>query len=42
MRVVGLEERYVTADVVDAWTKLDPRWQDTSPRPRRPPNSAGP
>ncbi len=28
MRVVGLEEHYVTADVVDAWAKLDPRWQD--------------
>ena len=28
MRVVGLEEHYVTAEVVEAWTKLDPRWQD--------------
>ena len=28
MRVVGLEEHYVTADVVKAWEKLDPRWQD--------------
>ena len=28
MRVVGLEEHYVTAEVVEAWTNLDPRWQD--------------
>lgn len=28
MRVVGLEEHYVTAEVVDAWEKLDLRWQD--------------
>ncbi len=28
MRVVGLEEHYVTAEVVKAWTNLDPRWQD--------------
>lgn len=28
MRVVGLEEHYVTAEVVKAWEKLDRRWQD--------------
>ncbi len=28
MRVVGLEEHYVTGEVVEAWTNLDPRWQD--------------
>jgi len=28
VKVVGLEEHYVTADVVRAWEKLDPRWQD--------------
>ena len=30
MKIVGLEEHYVTADVLDAWRKLDPRWQDAS------------
>lgn len=30
MKIVGLEEHYVTADVVDAWRKLDSRWQDAS------------
>jgi uncharacterized protein len=28
VRVVGLEEHYVTAEVIEAWTNLDPRWQD--------------
>jgi uncharacterized protein len=28
VRVVGLEEHYVIPEVVEAWTKLDPRWQD--------------
>lgn len=28
MKVVGLEEHYVTAEVVKAWENLDPRWQD--------------
>ncbi|WP_458317074.1 amidohydrolase family protein [Mycolicibacterium brisbanense] len=28
MKTVGLEEHFVTADLVDAWEKLDPRWQD--------------
>lgn len=30
MKIVGLEEHYVTADVIEAWRKLDPRWQDGS------------
>jgi len=28
MKIVGLEEHYVTADVLKAWQRLDPRWQD--------------
>jgi uncharacterized protein len=28
VRVVVLEEHYVTAEVIEAWTNLDPRWQD--------------
>jgi predicted TIM-barrel fold metal-dependent hydrolase len=28
MKVVGLEEHYVTPDVVKAWEKLDARWRD--------------
>ena len=28
MKVVGLEEHYVTPQVVDAWNSLDTRWQD--------------
>lgn len=27
MKIVGLEEHYVTTDVIDAWRKLDSRWQ---------------
>lgn len=30
MKIVGLEEHYVTEDVIGAWRKLDPRWQDPS------------
>jgi predicted TIM-barrel fold metal-dependent hydrolase len=30
VKIVGLEEHYLTADVLDAWRKLDPRWQDGS------------
>jgi predicted TIM-barrel fold metal-dependent hydrolase len=30
VKIVGLEEHYITADVVDAWQKLDSRWQDAS------------
>jgi predicted TIM-barrel fold metal-dependent hydrolase len=28
MKVVGLEEHYVTSEVVDAWNALDARWRD--------------
>ncbi len=28
MKVVGLEEHYVTTDVVEAWKRVDARWQD--------------
>jgi uncharacterized protein len=28
VKIVGLEEHYVTADVLKAWRRLDPRWQD--------------
>lgn len=28
MKIVGLEEHFVTADLVDAWAALEPRWQD--------------
>lgn len=28
MKVVGLEEHYVTREVVDAWNSLDARWRD--------------
>jgi predicted TIM-barrel fold metal-dependent hydrolase len=30
VKIVGLEEHYLTADVVDAWRNLDPQWQDAS------------
>jgi len=30
MRVIGLEEHFVTAEVLRAWRALDPRWQDLS------------
>jgi uncharacterized protein len=30
VKIVGLEEHYVTADVIEAWRKLDLRWQDPS------------
>ena len=33
MKIVGLEEHYVTAEVMDAWRKLAPRWQDSSTSP---------
>jgi uncharacterized protein len=32
MKIVGLEEHYVTADVLKAWQGLDPRWQDPGTR----------
>jgi predicted TIM-barrel fold metal-dependent hydrolase len=28
MKIVGLEEHYVTPEVVDAWNSLDARWRD--------------
>ena len=28
MRIIGLEEHFVTSDVLAAWHALDPRWQD--------------
>ncbi|AQT82594.1 amidohydrolase [Mycolicibacterium litorale] len=30
MKIVGLEEHYVTEDVIDAWRRLDARWRDPS------------
>lgn len=30
MKIVGLEEHYVTTDVIDAWRKLDRQWQDAT------------
>lgn len=28
MRIIGLEEHFVTDDVLDAWKRVEPRWQD--------------
>ena len=33
MRIVGLEEHFVTAGVLEAWRALDPRWQDLALKP---------
>jgi predicted TIM-barrel fold metal-dependent hydrolase len=33
MRIIGLEERFVTADLLEAWRMLDPRWQDIAQKP---------
>lgn len=30
MRIIGLEEHFVTADVLAAWHALDPQWQDVA------------
>ena len=30
MKIIGLEEHFVTADVLAAWGSLDPRWQDVA------------
>lgn len=30
MKIVGLEEHFVTKDVMAAWQALDPRWQDVA------------
>lgn len=32
-RIIGLEEHFVTADVLDAWRVLDPRWRDLALTP---------
>ncbi|MFG1641229.1 amidohydrolase family protein [Amycolatopsis sp. NPDC049252] len=33
MKVIGLEEHFVTRDVVEAWRALDPEWQDLALTP---------
>src|ERR1700710_2098105 len=33
MKIVGLEEHYVTPEVITAWQGLDPQWQDPITRP---------
>ncbi|WP_326946927.1 amidohydrolase family protein [Amycolatopsis sp. NBC_01307] len=33
MKIIGLEEHFVTRDVVDAWCALEPEWQDLSLTP---------
>jgi predicted TIM-barrel fold metal-dependent hydrolase len=33
VKIIGLEEHFVTRDVVDAWCALDPEWQDLSLTP---------
>lgn len=33
MRIIGLEEHFVTDDVLGAWRALDPRWQDLALKP---------
>ncbi len=30
MKVIALEEHFATVDVIDAWQKVEPRWQDLS------------
>ena len=30
MKIIGLEEHFVTADVLAAWRALDPHWQDVA------------
>ena len=30
MKIIGLEEHFVTADMLAAWRGLDPRWQDVA------------
>ncbi len=32
MRLIGLEEHFVTGAMLDAWRRLDPQWQDLSLR----------
>lgn len=33
MKIVGVEEHFVTPEVLDAWRALDPEWQDLSLAP---------
>ena len=33
MRIVGLEEHFVTAGVLNAWQSVDPQWQDLALKP---------
>lgn len=33
LKLIGLEEHCVTADVLEAWRRLDPQWQDLAQRP---------
>lgn len=33
MRIIGLEEHFVTADVIQAWRALDPQWKDLALKP---------
>jgi predicted TIM-barrel fold metal-dependent hydrolase len=30
VKIIALEEHFVTADVIDAWARVEPRWQDLS------------
>ena len=30
MKTIGLEEHFVTAEVIEAWKNVDPRWRDLS------------
>jgi hypothetical protein len=30
MKIIGLEEHFVTNDVLTAWKALDPKWQDVA------------
>ena len=30
MKIIGLEEQFVTGEVLAAWRSLDPQWQDIS------------
>ncbi len=31
--IVGLEEHFATADVIEAWRALEPQWQDVALKP---------
>ena len=30
VKIIGLEEHFVTAAALAAWNKLDPQWQDVA------------